>query len=206
MKQSITFVHPTLFKRRDVRVGPDHFLMVAGTVAGLVRLGEWLSGVEFAWYWYAGAAVVAHARHWRHILSVPVLGSLAVAVSSFGISNLVAGIGINRWVAMSYRDAGWKIRNTDGELGEYSSRFLAVDCLGFHESDLMGVTAGAQRGAAFRPTTDIERPSSTEWADTIPQARRESSEGAVRPVTGGLAPLRPILGSQRQAVPETAMG
>jgi hypothetical protein len=40
-------------------------------------------------------------------------------------------------VAQRYRHAGWKIRNTDGELGEYSSRFLAVDELGFSESDLM---------------------------------------------------------------------
>ena len=56
---------------------------------------------------------------------------------SFGVSAFFSGMLINGLIAQRLRDAGWKIRNTDGQLGEYSSRFLAVDRLGFSEDDLM---------------------------------------------------------------------
>ncbi|MFM2055612.1 MAG: hypothetical protein RL456_3649 [Pseudomonadota bacterium] len=137
MKQSITFVHPHLYNRTDVRVGPDHLLMLVGVMAGLVRLADAAGGLQFGWGWYAAAGVLAHARQVRHLRTWPVLASVLLAAMSFGMSGLLTGIVINRMVAQRYRDAGWKIRNTDGEIGEYSSRFLAVDRLGFHESDLM---------------------------------------------------------------------
>lgn len=138
MKQVLTFIHPTLFNRREVRVGPDHLLVLAGLAVIGLKSFEWLSGEHIAgWPWYAGAAVLAHARLWRLALTPPVLGSIVVALMSWGMSMLVSGLVVNRLVAQHYRASGWKIRNVDGELGEYSSRFLAVDQLGFRESDLM---------------------------------------------------------------------
>ena len=171
MKQSITFVHPTRFKRTEVQVGPDHWMIAIGVVAALARLGEVMSGTDLNWPVYAVAAVLAHARHWRHVRSLPVVGSLALALMSFGMSALISGAVINRWIAQSFRDAGWKIRNTDGELGEYSSRFLAVDRLGFHESDLMG---GAMVAARVEDVhASAARPGGPVWLDTVPQARHD---------------------------------
>lgn len=138
MRQSLVFVHPVTFATRAVRVGPDHLLLTVGALCALVRLADLVGGLELPWAGYLAAALLAHARQWRHTLSWPVLGSVALAASSFGVSLFVSGILINRLVAQRLRESGWKIRNTDGELGEYSSRFLAVDRMGFSESALMG--------------------------------------------------------------------
>ncbi|MBK6713906.1 MAG: hypothetical protein IPG57_02065 [Burkholderiales bacterium] len=137
MRQSLTFVHPVTLTSRDVRVGPDHLLVVAGALCGLVRLADAAGGLGLPWFGYAAFAAVAHLRLWRHAASLPVLGSLALATVSFGVSAFFSGMLINGLIAQRLRDAGWKIRNTDGQLGEYSSRFLAVDRLGFSEDDLM---------------------------------------------------------------------
>jgi hypothetical protein len=137
MKKSITFVSPHLYRRVDVRVGPDPLLFLAGAAATAVQVWAMLSGESVPWSWWAGAAVLAHARLWRHTLTLPVLGSIALALMSSGMSMPISALAVNKMVAQRYRHAGWKIRNTDGELGEYSSRFLAVDELGFSESDLM---------------------------------------------------------------------
>lgn len=137
MKKSITFVNPRLYRRAEVRVGPDPLLMAAGASAVGVHVWALLSGESVPWSWAAGASVLAHAMLWRHTLTLPVLGSIALALMSSGMSMLISGVAVNKMVAQRYRHAGWKIRNTDGELGEYSSRFLAVDELGFSESDLM---------------------------------------------------------------------
>lgn len=137
MRSSLFFVHPVTYTQRAVRVGPDHLLVVVGALCGLVRLVDVVGGLELPWLGYVAVAALAHARQWRHTMTWPVLGSLALAASSFGVSAFVSGILINRLVAQRLRDAGWKIRNTDGQLGEYSSRFLAVDRMGFSESDLM---------------------------------------------------------------------
>jgi hypothetical protein len=111
--------------------------MATGAVAVGVHVWSLLSGEVVPWSWAVGAGVLAHARLWRHTLTLPVLGSIALALMSSGMSMLISGVAVNKMVAQRYRHAGWKIRNTDGELGEYSSRFLAVDQLGFSESDLM---------------------------------------------------------------------
>jgi hypothetical protein len=167
MKQTITFVHPQFFKRIEVQVGPDHLLMVAGGLAALVRLGEVMSGVSFGWQWYAVATVVAHLRLWRNAGTWPVLGSIALALMSSGMAMLISGTVLNRLIAQRYRDGGWKIRNTDGELGEYSSRFLAVDHLGFRESDLMGAEARELRAAhrTARPRSGVT--ARTGYVDTV---------------------------------------
>jgi hypothetical protein len=137
MKKSITFVNPHVYRRVEVRVGADPVLLLAGAVAVLVQGWTALSGESVPWSWWAGVGVLAHGRLWRHALTMPVVGSVALALMSSGMSALISALVVNKMVAQSYRHAGWKIRNTDGELGEYSSRFLAVDELGFSESDLM---------------------------------------------------------------------
>lgn len=137
MKKSITFVNPRLYRRVEVRVGPDPVLLLAGAASALVQGWAALSGESVPWAWWAAAGVLAHGRLWRHALTMPVVGSVALALMSSGMSMLISALVVNKMVAQSYRHAGWKIRNTDGELGEYSSRFLAVDELGFSESDLM---------------------------------------------------------------------
>jgi hypothetical protein len=137
MKKSITFVNPRLYRRVDVRVGPDPLLMAGGAVAVGVQLWSVLTGEVVPWPWWAAMSVLAHARLRRHTLTLPVVGSVALALMSSGMSMLISALVVNKMVAQRYRHAGWKIRNTDGELGEYSSRFLAVDELGFSESDLM---------------------------------------------------------------------
>lgn len=137
MRSSLVFVHPVTYTQRSVRVGPDHLLLVVGALCGLVRLVDVVGGLELPWAGYLTVALLAHARQWRHATSWPMLGSLALAATSYGVSSFVSGILINRLIAQRLRDAGWKIRNTDGQLGEYSSRFLAVDRMGFSESDLM---------------------------------------------------------------------
>jgi hypothetical protein len=137
MKKSITFIHPNLYRRANVRVGPDPLLLVAGVAALVVQVWATLSGEVVPWSWLAGAGVLAHARLWRHTRTLPVIASVALALMSSGMSMAISALAVNKMVAQRYRHAGWKIRNTDGELGEYSSRFLAVDELGFSESDLM---------------------------------------------------------------------
>ena len=137
MKKSITFVNPRLYGRVDVRVGPDPLLAAVGAAAVGLQVWSGLSGEAAPWMWWAAGSVLAHGRLWRHTLTLPVLGSLTLALMSSGMSMLISALAVNKMVAQRYRHAGWKIRNTDGELGEYSSRFLAVDQLGFSESDLM---------------------------------------------------------------------
>jgi hypothetical protein len=149
MRQQLTFVHPTTLSTREVPVGPDHLLIIAGVLAAAVRAVDVLGELDLPWAGYAAAVLLVHARHWRHSLSWPVLGSVAVALSSFGLSAFFSGAVIHRLVAQHYRDAGWKIRNTDGQLGEYSSRFLAMDRLGFNESDLMEAVARRHLDAEY---------------------------------------------------------
>jgi hypothetical protein len=137
MKKSITFVNPRLCRRVQVRVGPDPLLLLAGVAAVMVQVWALFSGESVPWTWWAVAGVLAHARLWRHALTLPVVASIALALMSAGMSMAISALAVNKMVAQRYRHAGWKIRNTDGELGEYSSRFLAMDELGFSESDLM---------------------------------------------------------------------
>lgn len=137
MKKTITFIHPDRYQRVEVRVGPDLLLLLVGLGAMLVQAGAALSGEAVPWPWIAGAVALAHLRLWRHAMTVPVLGSLALGLMSSGMGLAISALAVNKLVAQRYRHAGWKIRNTDGELGEYSSRFLAVDRLGFSEEDLM---------------------------------------------------------------------
>ena len=137
MKKFITFVNPRLYRRVDVRVGPDPLLFLEGASAAMVQVWALLSGESVPWAWWAAASVLGHVRLWRHTLTLPVVASVVLALMSAGMSMLISALAVNKMVAQRYRHAGWKIRNTDGELGEYSSRFLAVDELGFSESDLM---------------------------------------------------------------------
>ena len=137
MKKTITFVNTTTFSSTDVDVGPEHLLVLAGTVAVIARVFFMMGDEHIEFAWFGAAVLVAHARLWRHALTLPVLASCLLGLVSFGISMLISGLILNKMIAERYRDAGWKIRNMDGELGEYSSRFLAVHELGFKESDLM---------------------------------------------------------------------
>jgi hypothetical protein len=137
MKKSITFVNPHRYRQVQVRVGPDPLLFLAGTAAAAGQVWALVSGESVPWTWWVAASALAHARLWRHTLTLPVVASVALALMSSGMSMVVSALAVNKLVAQRYRHAGWKIRNTDGELGEYSSRFLAVDQLGFSESDLM---------------------------------------------------------------------
>lgn len=142
MKKSITFIHPRRYQRVEVRVGADPLLLLAGAVALSLQAWTALAGDALPWGWLAGGAVLAHARLWRHALTLPVVASVVLALMSAGMSMVITGMAVNKLVAQRYRHAGWKIRNTDGELGEYSSRFLAVDKLGFDERDLMANVVG----------------------------------------------------------------
>jgi hypothetical protein len=83
--------------------------------------------------------LIAHARLLRHTLTWPMLGSIALAFASFGTSTFFSGMVINQLIAQHWRHAGWKVRNTDGQLGEYSSRYMAIDLMGLDESDLLSV-------------------------------------------------------------------
>lgn len=136
MKRNLTFVNPTTLTRTDVHVGPDHLLILAGILAVIVRLYSLIGGESWPYLWVVAGVLVAHLGASRHVLTLPVLGSLLLGVMSFGMSMLISGLILNKLVAQSYRTAGWKIRDTEGSLGEYSSRFLAVHELGFSESDM----------------------------------------------------------------------
>jgi hypothetical protein len=136
MKRNLTFVNTTTLTRTDVHVGPDHLLILAGILAVIVRLYSLMSGESWPYVWVVAGVLVAHLGASRHVLTLPVLGSLLLGLMSFGMSMLISGLILNKLVAQSYRTAGWKIRDTEGGLGEYSSRFLAVHELGFSESDM----------------------------------------------------------------------
>lgn len=137
VKKSLVFVNTVTFSTTEVKIGPNHLLIVAGLLAVLARVYTMMSGEAVPYLWVAAAVVAVHWSHWRHAATPPVLISLVVGLVSFGLSLLVSGLIINRMVAQHYRDRGWKIRQQGSELGEYSSRFLAVDELGFKDSDLM---------------------------------------------------------------------
>lgn len=136
MKRTLTFVNPTTLSRMDVRVGPDHWLILAGILAVIARLYSLMGGESLPYLWTVVGVLVAHLGVSRHVLTLPVLGSVVLGLMSFGMSMLISGLILNKLVAQSYRAAGWKIRDTEGGLGEYSSRFLAVHELGFSESDM----------------------------------------------------------------------
>ena len=140
MKKTLTFVHPERRRRTTVHVGPDLVLVLGGLAAAVAELAVQLDPElpRLGWTVLVPAIALAHARQWRHLRTWPVLASLLLALMSSGMSMLVTGWVLDRWVARRYRDARWKVRDTEGELGEYSSRFLAVDELGFRESDMIG--------------------------------------------------------------------
>ncbi|MFM2348702.1 MAG: hypothetical protein RL654_3455 [Pseudomonadota bacterium] len=141
MKKTLTFVHPVLHRHTDVSLGADAVLVLGGVAAAVAELFVLLDagrGGGLSWPVLGAGIVLAHARQWRHLHTWPVAASLALALMSAGLSMLITGWVLNRGIARRYRGAGWKVRDTEGELGEYSSRFLAVDGLGFRESDLIG--------------------------------------------------------------------
>ncbi|MEX8517790.1 MAG: hypothetical protein AB3X44_04610 [Leptothrix sp. (in: b-proteobacteria)] len=130
-------MNPTTFSSTDVQVGPDHLLVLTGIAAVVARALVMMSDESLPFAWIVAGVLIGHVQLWRHTLTLPAVGSFLLALMSFGMSPLISGLVINKMIAERYRDAGWKIRNMDGELGEYSSRFLAVEHLGFRESDLM---------------------------------------------------------------------
>ncbi len=137
MRQRLTFIQPVTFAQRKVNAGPDHLMFALGALAGLLRLVDVVGELSLPWSLYAAMAIASHLRVRRHLVTWPAIGSVALALVSYGVSALFSATVINQLIAQHWRDAGWKIRNTDGHLGEYSSRFLAVDRLGFSEDDLM---------------------------------------------------------------------
>ncbi len=199
MKKTLTFVHPVLHRHTDVSLGTDAVLVLGGVAAAVAELFVMLdAGGGLSWPVLGAGIALAHARQWRHLHTWPVAASLALALMSSGLSMLITGWVLNRGIARRYRGAGWKVRDTEGELGEYSSRFLAVDGLGFRESDLIGgvvrrhLRAGleeAQAGEVLEPVT--------------PQARRRrrSSRTATAQV---LPPSLPTLLSRPVAQPRAA--
>ncbi|MGR6807481.1 hypothetical protein ACU6VI_14435 [Sphaerotilus natans] len=199
MKKTLTFVHPVLHRHTDVSLGTDAVLVLGGVAAAVAELFVMLdAGGGLSWPVLGAGIALAHARQWRHLHTWPVVASLALALMSSGLSMLITGWVLNRGIARRYRGAGWKVRDTEGELGEYSSRFLAVDGLGFRESDLVGgvvrrhLRAGleeAQAGEVLEPVT--------------PQARRRrrSSRTATAQV---LPPSLPTLLSRPVAPPRAA--
>ena len=140
MKKTLTFIHPQQLRQVAVSVGADGLQVLAGFAASLAALCVALDPElpRVAWPVLGAGIALVHARQWRHLATWPVLASLLLATMSAGMSMLVTGWVINRWIARRYRDARWKVRDVEGELGEYSSRFLAVDELGFRESDMIG--------------------------------------------------------------------
>ncbi|MEY4753180.1 MAG: hypothetical protein RJA44_855 [Pseudomonadota bacterium] len=143
MKKKLVFVNTVTYSNATVAVGIDHLMGLGGVLALLLQLAELCGAEPPLWWWVALGTLLAHVRQWRHVMTLPLLGSLLVAAMSGGMSMLVSALVINKLIAQQYRDAGWKILNEDGELGEYSSRFLAMEHLGFNESDLLLVRAEA---------------------------------------------------------------
>lgn len=136
MNSQLTFVNSRTYTSTQVRVGIDHLQVAAGLAAVALKTYALMSGDDVSALWVVGLISLGHARMWRHLLTFPALGSVVLALMSFGMSMLVSGMVIRKMVAQHYRDAGWKVRNQDGGIGEYSSRFLAMNELGFHESDM----------------------------------------------------------------------
>lgn len=141
MKRNLRFMNPHTFSSTEVRVGIDHLQLLAGVVAVLAKLYGLMSAEHLSQLWLAGLIAAAHLRLRSHIFTAPVIASLVLALMSFGMSLVISAMVVNKMVAQHYRDRGWKIRNEDGGLGEYSSRFLAVHELGFHESDMTETAA-----------------------------------------------------------------
>jgi hypothetical protein len=136
MKRNLIFLNPRTFSKTHVRVGIDHVQLLAGVLAAFAKLYMLMSVEPMSMLWIFGLIAVAHLRFWRHAFTLPVIASAALALMSFGLSMVISALIINKMVAQHYRDAGWKIRNRNGVLGEYSSRFLAVHELGFSDSDM----------------------------------------------------------------------
>lgn len=136
MNSQLTFVNSRTYSCTLVRVGIDHLQVAAGLGAVALKSYLLMSGDTGSALWVVGLIALGHARMWRHLLTLPAIGSVVLALMSFGMSMLVSGMVIRKLVAQHYRDAGWKIRHEDGGIGEYSSRFLAINELGFHESDM----------------------------------------------------------------------
>lgn len=136
MNKKLTFLNPRTYSSTDIRIGIDHLQVLIGLAAVLVQFYGLMSGEPLSQLWVLGLVVAAHLRLWRHVWTLPVIGSAIVALMSLGMSLLVSGMVINKMVAQHYRDAGWKVRNKDGGIGEYSSRFLAVNELGFNDNDM----------------------------------------------------------------------
>jgi cytosine/uracil/thiamine/allantoin permease len=141
MKKNLTFINPRTYSHTEVRVGIDHLQLLAGVVAVFVKLYGVMSSEPLSQVWVLGFIVMAHLRLGRHAMTLPVLGSMVLALMSFGMSLVISSTLINKLVAQHYRDAGWKIRNQDGGIGEYSSRFLALHELGFNDSDMTQTSA-----------------------------------------------------------------
>ncbi|MFM2057789.1 MAG: hypothetical protein RLY71_2174 [Pseudomonadota bacterium] len=143
MRNTIVFVNTVTFSSANVPVGIDHLMICMGLLGALCQGAELLGADALGMGWLMLGVLVGHVRLWRHSLTLSVLGSLLLAVMSAGMSMAVSALVVNKLIAQQYRDAGWKIRNDDGQLGEYSSRFLAIHELGFSEDDLVALSADA---------------------------------------------------------------
>ena len=109
--------------------------MLAGLLSIGVTVAHLLAGASPSAVWIL-AIVLAHLRVLRHLGTLPVVGSVVLAIATSGVSMLVSGLFLNRLVASRYLAAGWRIRHSDGDLGEYSSRFLAEHELGLRENEV----------------------------------------------------------------------
>ena len=193
MKKTLTFVHPVLHRHTDVSLGTDAVLVLGGVAAAVAELFAMLDagggGSGLSWPVLGAGIALAHARQWRHLRTWPVVASLALALMSSGLSMLITGWVLNRGIARRYRGAGWKVRDTEGELGEYSSRFLAVDGLGFRESDLIGGVVRRHLKAGLEPA-DMPVGEVLEPVTSPARRRRRSSRTATAQV---LPPSLPTL-------------
>lgn len=136
MNRHLTFLNPRTYSSTDIRIGIDHLQVLAGLMAVGLQFYGLMSGEPLPQLWVLGLIAAAHLRAWRHAWTMPMIGSFIVALMSLGMSLLISGMVINKMVAQHYRDAGWKVRNKDGGIGEYSSRFLALNELGFSDNDM----------------------------------------------------------------------
>ena len=165
MKKELNFVNAVTFSNATVRVGPDHLLILVGIIAAAARAYSFMSDEDKPLEWLVSGIVLVHLPLWRHLLTLPVIGSMILALMSSGMSMMISGLVINKMIAQQYRDAGWKIRQVDGELGEYSSRFLAMHEYGFEENDLMAAIMPLPPLADW---PDDDDPSVPDWRRDLP--------------------------------------
>lgn len=159
IRKTVEFINPVTYEKRRVDVGLRAGMLFGGFTFAAVRIGDIvlsglnsIDGLPFQsvintfsldmshpWWWLFFAVVMAHLRVLHHIHKTPIalVTSIVLGFCSYGISIIFSAMLIQKFIAEEYRERGWKVSNADGSFGEYSSRFLAIDELGFDKSDII---------------------------------------------------------------------